>query len=225
MSALKLIKRVQALSPEVPEWEILVILAKPWIMSRIQETLQPQDVEGCRQELFKKQLRPSKGRGAESLQILCTYLVNMIQGLRDAGPPAPLTYQDDEDEQYEDIEHAYYNIQVPRAYVLEGDEWWAPGLSHPCGLPGHVHSLAVCPKFWCMTPMDRHSKLYSGSVCKTCLGPQSVCCPVEFSCSTTIPEGLQCTGCQRLSHLQRPVLHPEQPFTCEADLPDDPRDG
>ena len=44
--------------------------------------------------------------------------------------------------------------------------------------------------------MDRHSKLHPGSECKTCLGPQSVCCPVEFSCSNTILEGLQSTGCQ-----------------------------
>ena len=54
VSALKLIKRVQALRLEVSEGEILVTLAKPRILSRIQETLQPQDVEGCRQELFKK---------------------------------------------------------------------------------------------------------------------------------------------------------------------------
>ena len=47
VSALNLVNRVQSLSPEVLEWEVLVILAKPWILCRIQETLQPQDVERC----------------------------------------------------------------------------------------------------------------------------------------------------------------------------------
>ena len=106
VSALKLIKRVQALSPEVPEWEILVVLSRPRLLSRIQETLQPQDVEGCRQEIYKKQLRPSREGVAESLRTLRAYLVNMIQGLKDAGPPAPL-YQEDEDDDEECVDPEY----------------------------------------------------------------------------------------------------------------------
>ena len=39
VSALELIKRVQAMRPEVSEREILFTLAKPRILSRIQETL------------------------------------------------------------------------------------------------------------------------------------------------------------------------------------------
>ena len=155
MSALKLIKRVQALSPEVPEWEILVVLSRPRLLSRIQETLQPLDLEGCQQEINRKQLRPSREGVAKSLRALRAYLVNMIQGLKDAGPPAPL-YQEDEDDDEECVgpEYEYYNIPVPKVCAVDGDEWWAPGLSYPCGLPGHMHSLAVCPEFWGMTPMD-----------------------------------------------------------------------
>ena len=83
--------------PEVSEWEILSTLTKPRILSRIQETLQSQDVEGCRQEFPKIQLNPPTRKTAESLQVLCAYLEHMIQGLRDAGPPAPLIYPDDDD--------------------------------------------------------------------------------------------------------------------------------
>ena len=156
-------------------------------------------MEGCRQELVRKCFSPPKGRGAESLQVLCNYLVNMIQELRDAGPPAPLIYQGEEDDndemQYEDVEHIYYNIQEARAYALEGDEWWAPGLSYPCGIPGDVHSLAVCTEFGSLDPKDRHSKLHPGSVCKMCLGPQTWCCPLGFTCTNNVPDGLQCGDC------------------------------
>ena len=157
-------------------------------------------MEGCRQEIYKKQLRPSREGVAESLRALHAYLVNMIQGLKDAGPPAPL-YQEDEDDDEECVgpEYEYYNIPVPKVCAVDGDEWWAPGLSYPCGLPSHVHSLAVCPEFWGMTPMDRYSKLHPGSVCKNCLGPQSICCPAGFACFKRIPEGLQCSGCKEKS--------------------------
>ena len=76
-----------------------------------------------------------------------------------------------------------------------GDMWWAPGLTHPCGLLGHVHSLAFCEEFWSMSPMDRHRKLLPGSVCKSCLGPQSLCCPLGYTCTNKVPEELQCSGC------------------------------
>ena len=76
------------------------MLAKPRILNRLQETLQQQDVEGFRQELIRKSLSPPKGRGAESLGALCTYLEQRIQGLGEVGPPAPLSYQGKEDSVY-----------------------------------------------------------------------------------------------------------------------------
>ena len=45
-------------------------------------------------------------------------------------------------------------------YAEEDDIWWAPGLTYPCGIPGHVHNLGVCEEFWMMSPMDRHKKLH-----------------------------------------------------------------
>ena len=94
---------------------------------------------------------------------------------------------------------SYYNVQVARVDALEDDKWWAPGLSYPCGLPGHLHSLAVCGEFWGMEPGDRHIKLHSGSVCKNCLGPQTLCSPLGLPCTKEIPEGLLCTGCREKS--------------------------
>lgn len=46
-----------------------------------------------------------------------------------------------------------------------------------------------------MTPIDRHRKLLPGSVCKTCLGPQSLCCPLGQTCYNKVPEELLCFGC------------------------------
>ena len=145
--------------------------------------------------MYKKRLRPSREGVAESLGVLCAYLVNMIQRLKNAGPPAPLYQEDDHSGDCMDSEYEYYNIQVPRVCAIEDDEWWAPGLSYPCGLPGHVHSLAVCPEFWSMAPMDRHNKLLPGSICKNCMGLQTLCCPEGATCFADIPTGLQCTGC------------------------------
>ena len=46
-----------------------------------------------------------------------------------------------------------------------------------------------------MTPMDWHRKLHPESVCKSCLGPQSLCCPVGHACTNSVPDGLQCSWC------------------------------
>ena len=153
VTTLLFLKRVMGLSPEVPEWEILIILGKPQMLNRVLETLQWQEEEGFRQEIGKKHLDPSRRRGAEILMALCTYLEQLIQGLRSAGPPAPFVYYHDEDD-YKDEVSSYYSIQVDRAYALEDDEWRAPRLSYPCGLPGHLHSLAVCGEFWGMESGD-----------------------------------------------------------------------
>ena len=129
--------------------------------------------------------------------VLRRYLECTIQVLRDDGPPAPMVYRYDGDKDpeanCEDMLHVYYNIQ--ELYAEEDDFWWAPGLTYPCGIPGHIHSLGVCEEFWTMTPMDRHRKLHPGSVCKSCLGRQSLCCPMGHACSNQVPEGLQCSGC------------------------------
>ena len=100
---------------------------------------------------------------------------------------------------HKDVVSSYYSIQEPRVYALEDDEWWELGLSYPCGLPGHLHSLAVCGEFWGMEPGDRHVKLHPGSVCKNCLGPQTLCSPLGLPCTKEILKGLQCTGCRQRS--------------------------
>ena len=100
--------------------------------------------------MLQHQLRPSIEGVAKSLAALSAYLVNMIQGLRDAGPPAPLFKEDVDLDGEITEEFLYYNIQVTRVCTLDNGEWWAPGLTYPCGLPGHV-----CPEFWSLTPMDR----------------------------------------------------------------------
>ena len=102
------------------------------------ETLQRRDVEGSRQELIRGSLSPSRGTGSEGLRVLCSYLEQMSQGLRDAGPPAPLVYRHEdlvEEVVEEDVEHVYYRIQEPRVNAEEDNIWWVPGLIHPCGLP------------------------------------------------------------------------------------------
>ena len=77
------------------------------------------------------------------------------------------------------------------------DMWWDPSLTHPCGLPGHVHELAFCQEFWYLTPEERHQKLLPGSICKHCLGPLTLCSPNGVHCSNQVPVELICSGCRR----------------------------
>ena len=60
-------------------------MGKPRMLNWLLETLQQQDEEGFRQEMGKKHLDPSRRRGTEILVALCTYLEQLIQGLKSAG--------------------------------------------------------------------------------------------------------------------------------------------
>ena len=74
VAAVKFIKRVNCLFPEVPEQQLQGILSHPKVLAQIQETLQQRDVEGSRQELIRSSLSPSTGRGSEGLRVLCSYM-------------------------------------------------------------------------------------------------------------------------------------------------------
>ena len=178
VAAVKFIRRVKSLSPEVPESELQAALASPKMLTRVQETLQHRDVEGNRQKMIRSGLSPSRGRGSEALKVLCSYLEHTILALRDAAA-------------YEDVEHVYYCIQEPRLNAEGDDVWWAPGLTYPCGIPGHIHSLAVCEGFWTMAPMNRQRKLHPGSshawAPRLCVAPWNALVSKEYQKDYCVP--------------------------------------
>ena len=112
------------------------MLVHPRTLARLRDTLQHRDVEGYRQDLIWSGLSPSRGRGSEAILVLRKYLEHMIQELRDAGPPAPMVYCYDNDEDpeahYEDVEYVYCNIQEPLVYT-----------GGPLDLPTPVGSLVT----------------------------------------------------------------------------------
>ena len=121
VAVLKLINRATALTSEVPLLELLAVLAHPRTLAQLRDTLQHRDVEGYQQELIWSVSAPPRGRGLEALLVLRKYLERTIQELRDAGPPAPMVYcydnNEDPEAHCEDVEYVYCNIQEPQVYA------------------------------------------------------------------------------------------------------------
>lgn len=83
-----------------------------------------------------------------------------------------------------DTEHGYFRILEPWVFAEDDDIWWAEGLRHPCGLPGHVHELYSCLEFLKMPC----SAATLGLCAKPALVPKPYAALFDRSVSTGSPQ-------------------------------------